>query len=195
MIVTYRQGRKNDCRKIAELNYIASEGAIEYLFHNLVPNMTAKDVLSYGLEKDVYPHSYKSTIVAENEGQIVGSALSYPAKFHCITAELKKFLSANRLDHFRSFYLSRVEGSYFLDAICVLSKYRKKGIGKSLFEHTKKKALSNGCHELSLIEFSDNKKAIKFYRENRFEQVKSIDLKPHKLIPHNEGCVLMKCAL
>ena len=78
---------------------------------------------------------------------------------------------------------------------CVYEKYRKKGIGKSLIEHTKRKALDEGYDELSLIVFSDNTNAIKFYNDNEFEYVKSIDLKPHKLIPHDGGCILMKCAL
>jgi GNAT superfamily N-acetyltransferase len=195
MNVIYRQGRKNDCREIAELDYMASEGALEYLFHNLVPNMTAAEILSNGLEQDVYPHSFRSAIVAENENQVIGVALSYPAKFHCITQELKNFLPEDRLEHFKNFYSSRVEGSYLLNAIGVHDKYRRKGIGKFLLEHTMRKALSEGYNELSLIVFSDNKNAIEFYNDNKFEYVKSIDLKPHKLIPHDGGCILMKCAL
>ena len=195
MDVTYRQGRKDDCQEIAKLDYIASEGAIEYLFHDLVPNMTATEILSNGLAQDVYPHTFKSTIVAEHEDQIIGMALSYPAKFHCITEELTDFLPEDRLNHFRDFYSSRVEGSYLLDAICVYDTYKKKGIGKALLEHTKKKALGEGYSELSLIVFSDNKNAIRFYKDNKFEHVKTIDLKPHQLIPHDGGCLLMKCAL
>ncbi|MCG8376501.1 MAG: GNAT family N-acetyltransferase, partial [Chlorobiales bacterium] len=167
--VTYRQGKKSDCREIAELDYIASDGAVEYLFHDLVPNMTAVDVVSAGLEKDVYPHTYRSTYVAENDNQVIGMALSYPAKYHCISEELENFLPEDRLDHFRDFYSSRVEGSYLLDAICVYEKYRGEGVGKSLLEHTKNKALDEGYDELSLIMFSDNKNAIKFYRDNNFE--------------------------
>lgn len=193
--VAYRQGRKNDCHEISVLDYIASDGALEYLFHDLVPNLTATELLSNGLEQDVYPHTFKSTIVAENEHGIIGMALSYPAEFHCITEELKRFLPEDRLEHFKDFYSSRVEGSYLLDAICVYDKYRGQGIGKSLLEHTKKKALDEGYNELSLIVFSDNKNAIKFYSDNKFENVKSIDLKTHPLIPHNGGCLLMKCAL
>lgn len=195
MNVTYRQGRKSDCHEIAKLDNIASGGALEYLFHDLVPNMTATELLSSSLEKDIYPHSFKSAIVAENESQVIGLALSYPAKFHCITEELTNFLPEDRLEHFKDFYSSRVEGSYLLDAISVYEKYRKKGVGKSLLEYTKKKAIDEGYKELSLIVFSDNENAIKLYKDNGFEYVKSIDLKPHELIPHEGGCILMKCAL
>ena len=195
MHVTYRQGRKSDCHEIARLDSIAAGGALEYLFHDLVPNMTATELVAGNLEQDVYPHSFKSAIVAENENQVIGLALSYPAKFHCITEELTNSLPADRLEHFRDFFSSRVEGSYLLDALSVDDKYRKQGIGKALLERTKEKALDEGYNELSLIVFSDNINAIKFYRENKFEHVKSIALKPHKLIPHDGGCSLMKCAL
>lgn len=195
MNVTYRRGTKDDCQKIAELDYIASEGAIEYLFHDLVPNMSAIQVVNNGLAQDVYPHSFRSAIVAEIEKQVVGMTLSYPAKLHRITEELKAFLPKERLEHFEDFYSSRVDGSYLLDALCVFEKHRKKGIGKSLLIKTMNKARDEGYNELSLIVFSDNQNAINFYKTNAFETVKSIKLLPHQLLPHEGGCMLMKRAL
>lgn len=192
MNVTYRQGTKSDCRSIAELDYIAAGGAVEYLFRDLVPNMTATDVLTNGLEQDEYPHTYRSAIVAEHDDQIVGLALSYPAKFHCITDELKNFLPQDRLEHFHDFFSSRVDGSYLLDAICVHEQYQRNGIGKELLEHTIRKARSEGYDTLSLIVFADNTVAINFYFNNDFERVKSIDLKRNELLPHDGGCLLMK---
>lgn len=121
--------------------------------------------------------------------------LSYPAEFHCITDDLKGFLPEKRLGHFEDYYSSRVDGSYFLDAISVYEEYRGRGIGKSLLEHTKKKALYEGYNELSLIVFSDNENAIRFYNDNKFEYVKSIELKRHELIPHTGGCLLLKCGI
>jgi hypothetical protein len=38
--IHYRQGRKEDSHRIAELDYIASGGAIEFLFHDLVPGIS-----------------------------------------------------------------------------------------------------------------------------------------------------------
>jgi len=113
MNVSYRQGNKGDCHRIAELDYIASDGAVEYLFHDLVPDKSALQLLSDGLEQDVYPHTFRSCIVAEFDQKIIGMALSYPAHFHCITDELTNFLPANRLEKFHEFYSARVEGSYF----------------------------------------------------------------------------------
>jgi hypothetical protein len=38
MNITYRTGRKEDCPKLAELVYIASDGVVEFLFHELIPH-------------------------------------------------------------------------------------------------------------------------------------------------------------
>jgi len=73
--------------------------------------------------------------------------------------------------------------------------YRQHGIGKSLLTITKEKAIHEGYTELSLIVFSDNTSAINFYHKNQFESVKHIDVAPHRLIPHEGGCILMKCLL
>lgn len=195
MNVSYREGKKEDCHRIAEFDYIASDGVVEYLFHDLIPNISAIEILSDGLEQDVYPHTYRSCIIAESNKQIVGMTLSYPAQYHCITEELINFLPLDRLERFREFYSSRVKGSYYLDAMCVDEIYQGKGIGKSLLEHTKIKAGSEGYRELSLIVFADNERAIGLYEKQGFKNVKHIKLEPHRLIPHDGGCILMNCAL
>ncbi|WP_233152880.1 GNAT family N-acetyltransferase [Motiliproteus sp. MSK22-1] len=190
--MNYRQGNKGDCCRIAELDHIASGGAVEYLFHDLIPNKSALELLSDGLEQDVYSHTFRSCIVAEFDQNIIGMALSYPAHLHCITDELTNFLPVDRLEKFHEFYSARVEGSYFLDAMCIDKAYRGLGVGKSLLEHTKSKAISEGYNELSLIVFSDNSRAIKFYKRQGFRSLRNIKLEPHKLLPHNGGCLLMK---
>ncbi|MDY6955817.1 MAG: GNAT family N-acetyltransferase [Pseudomonadota bacterium] len=191
MNLTYRHGMIGDCHRIAELDYEASDGAVEYLFRGLVPNRSALKLLSDGLQKDIYPHTFRSCIVAEADQAIVGMALSYPASFHRITDELENFLPADRLKRFHDFYSSRVEGSYFLDAMCVDESHRRLGIGKELLERTKSKASNEGYGHLSLIVFSDNVVAIDLYKNHGFKVVKNINLEPHDLLPHNGGCLLM----
>jgi ribosomal protein S18 acetylase RimI-like enzyme len=195
MNINYRQGSKGDCRRIAELDYIASDGVVEYLFRDLVPGKSALDILADGLALDVYPHTFRSSIVAQSENQVVGMSLSYPAHFHCITDELTNFLPADRLAVFHEFYASRVEGSYFLDAICVDKNCQGLGIGKALLEHTKRKAGNDGYSELSLIVFADNKRAIKLYEDEGFRRISKINLQSDELLQHDEGCLLMSVKL
>jgi len=192
MKVNYREAKKEDSYRIAELDNIASDGAIEYLFHDLIPNVSPVQIVASNLENDLYPYSYRSTIVAECDNKIVGISLSFPTKHHKITDEMQKFFPAERIEHFKNFFSTRIEGSYFLDALCVDEKYRNKGVGSELIDLTKTKAQKEGYNVLSLIVFVDNINAQRMYQRNGFEIIKNIELKPHKIIPHEGGCVLMK---
>lgn len=192
MNIRYRQGKKEDSYRIAELDNCASDGAIDYLFHGLVPGMTPIEIVASGLENDTDPHTFRNAIVAESVGKIIGMSLSFPAYYHAITDELRAFLPADRLEHFREFFSTRVEGSYFLDALCVDEQYRGRGIGSRLIELMREKAQQEGYAVLSLIVFADNISAQRLYRRSGFEIVKNIELKPHTLLPHEGGCLLMK---
>lgn len=190
--IIFRDARKEDSRRIAELDNIASEGALDFLFHGLVPGMTPVQMVANGLENDHYPHSYRSVIVAEHNSDVVGMSLSFPSRYHAITDELRSFLPPDRLEHFRDFFSSRVEDSYFLDALAVDERYRNRGIGTELVNVTAKRARKEGFKTLSLISFADNARALGLYRKIGFTMVKHIDLKPHEFIRHEGGCLLMK---
>ncbi|MGB5750554.1 MAG: hypothetical protein WBM69_26535 [Desulfobacterales bacterium] len=97
MEVSFRKGRKEDCRVLAELVSIASEGFIESLFHDIISGVTPAQVVAHNLESDKYPRSYKNTIVAESGEKIVGMALSILSHFHKITEEMKEFFPEERL--------------------------------------------------------------------------------------------------
>ena len=195
MEILYREGQKADIKILAELDYIASDGAVEFLFHDLVPGVSAVQLVASGLEQDVYPHSYGSAIVAELNHHVIGMALSFPATYHQITPEMRDFFPADRLEHFKDFFSARVDGSFFLDVLCVLTGYQHKGIGSRLIELTKSKAQTEGYNSLSLIVFADNVGAQRLYQRHGFEVVRSIELQPHSLIPHQGGCLLMRANL
>ncbi len=195
MDVTYRTGEKADSLRIAEFDYMASGGAMEFLFHDLIPDMTPVQIVAAELEGDRYPHSYKSAIVAEHHHTVIGISLSFPGKYHRITAEMKAFFPQDRLDHFKHFFSAPVADSYFLDALCVAEKFRKQGIGSHLIEQTKSKARKEGYHSLSLIAFKDNVKAQNLYQRHGFNVEGWIELPWHPLMPHDGGCVLMQAII
>lgn len=192
MKVIYREGKKEDSLRIAELDNIASDGAIEFLFHDLIPNMTPVQIVASNLNSDSYPHSYRSVIVAEYDETIIGMSLSFPGKYHKITNGMEKFFPHDRIDHFRHFFSAPVEDSYYLDALCVDKDFRNRGIGSKLIELTKSKALSEGYNSLCLLVFKENTNAQNVYKKNGFEVIDRVELLSHKLMPHEGGCVLMK---
>ena len=194
-MIKYRSAKKEDSRKLAEQINIASDGVVEYLFHDLIPGMTPVQVVAYNLENDNYPHSYKSAFGACDGDELVGMALSYPSSYHKITDEMRSFFPADRIEHLTAFYSSRVENTWFLDALCVIENHRRRGIGAKLLSLTKEKAIESGCNTLSLIVFADNTLAIPLYEHTGFEFVQKVELRGNEFIKHDDGCLLMKCEI
>ena len=193
MTLRYRPAEKADSGKLAEFINIASDGIVEYLFHDLVPGMKPVQVVAHNLENDYYPHSYRSAIVATEETDVIGMALSYPSSYHKITDGMRGFFPADRLEHLSHFYSSRIENSWYLDTLYVAENHRKRGIGMALISLTKEMAVENGFNSLSLIVFSDNTLAIPLYEGTGFEVVQKVELQGNQFIKHKDGCLLMKC--
>jgi GNAT superfamily N-acetyltransferase len=192
-VIKYRSGEKRDCAKISELINIASGGIIQYLFQDLFPGMTPVQVVAHNLENDNSPYSYRSAVVAEKENDVIGAALSFPSSYHKITDTMRNYFPADRIEHLRQFYASRIENSWLLDALCVIESHRRQGIGEKLISLTKEKAVENGCRTLSLITFADNDLAIPFYKRTGFEIVEKVELRGNEFIKHEGGCLLMNC--
>lgn len=195
MEISYRNGKNEDCAILAKLVYMASEGIIEYLFHGLIPDMTPVQTVAHNLGAENSFYSYKNAIVAEYNQNLVGASLSYPSRFHEITEEMKNFLPEDRLEHFKFFYASRVEDSLFLNALCVDEQLRGKGIGTRLITLTKNKAKEKGFKALSLMVLAANTDAQRLYARCGFKTVEAVELKSHDLIPHEGGCLLLKCEI
>ena len=195
MNINYRPAEKDDSSRIAELINIASDGVVEHLFHDLVPEMTSVQIITYNLEQDNYPYSYQSALVATDGSNVIGMALSYPSSYHKITDEMRGFFPKERLEHLSDFYSACIKNSWFLDALGVYESYRKSGIGKRLVELTKEKAKENGYESLSLIAFADNSPALGLYKVLGFHVVQEVNLKGNEFIPHRDGCLLLKCDL
>lgn len=195
MDISYRSGRKEDCEVLARLVNTASEGIIEYLFHDLNPDVTPLQMVAHNLSNENSYYSYKNAIVAEYNQNPIGVSLSYPSSFHQITEEMRNFLPEDRLEHFKSFYASRVADSLFLDALCVDGQFRGRGIGTQLISLTKQKGIDAGFNALSLMVLADNTAAQHLYVRCGFKTVKTVELNSHDLIPHEGGCLLMKCEI
>jgi ribosomal protein S18 acetylase RimI-like enzyme len=193
MSLEYRPAEKADSEKIAELINIASGGVLEYLFHDLLPEMTAVQIMAYNLEEEKYPHSYKNAIVCSDRGNVVGMAFSYPVLYHTITDEMRDFFPKDRLEHLSELYSSFASNSWYLNALGVNLDYRNKGIGTNLVNLTKDRARDKGFSILSLTAFTDNSLALALYKVLGFRVVKQFDLDGNEFIPHQGGCLLLEC--
>lgn len=191
MDILYRNGKKEDCTKIGEGIDKASGGILEFLFHGLVKNRTAGQVMADLLRNGSGNESYTNAIVAEYQNEVIGIVYSYSARFHEISDETRKFFPSDRLKFLADFYNSRVDESLFLDSIYVEEKFRGQGIGSKLIALTKQKAKENGYKQLSLMVMSDNQIARQTYERSGFKIVKHINVKEHWLIPNKGGIYLL----
>ena len=191
--LSYRPAEKADSERIAELISLASDGVVDFLFHDLIPHMTPVQMVAHNLAQDHYPHSFQSAVVALNGKDIVGMALSYPSSYHQITDEMRDFFPAERLDHLHEFYSVKIPRSWFLDALAVEPSHRRQGIGTRLIQMTQQSAKENGYRMLSLIAFRDNAPALVLYKGLGFRQITHIPLAANDYISHANGCALLTC--
>lgn len=193
--ITYRMAKSTECAALAEMINLASGGVVDFLFHDLVSEMTPVQVIAGNLARVGPAHSYQNTHVAVCRDRIVGMALAFAADHHYIGADMRSFFPAERLAHMEDFYNARVEGSLLLDALCVAEGFRQRGIGNHLIEQVKARAMTSGYESVSLIVFADNTAAIGVYRRQGFDAVRAVALAPHARILHEGGCLLMNCKL
>ena len=196
MTITYRTGQKKDCPRLAEFVYIASDGVVEFLFHDLIDGISPIQMVTHNLAKDAGYYIYKNTIVAEEEDSgAVGVSFYYPASEHVISDEMRTFFPEDRLAHLKHILSGRVENSLYIDTLCVDENYRGNGIGAELISLTKDKAAKEGYNAVSLIALADNTDAHRFYYRCGFKIVSHVAMEPHDLIPHEGGAYLMSCRL
>ena len=195
MNITYRDGRKEDCPKLAELIYIASDGVVEFMFHELIAGTSPVQIVAQNMARDPDHHSYRDTIVAEFEQKVIGMALFYHSRHHAISEEMKAFIPAERLEHLKHILTERVENSLYIDTLCVDENFRGNGVGGELISLTQQKALEQGFKSLSLIALADNTNAHRLYYRCGFEIVSHVEMEAHELIPHEGGAYLMRCLL
>jgi len=195
MNITYRTGRAEDCLKLAEFIYIASDGVVEFLFRDLIPGRSPQQIVAHNIDKDTGHYTYKNTVVAEDGRNVVGVSFFYPSRYHLISKEMRQFFPEDRLEHLKHVLSGRVENSLYLDTLCVDEKFRGNGIGAKLISMTKKKAAEEGYNALSLIALADNTNAHRLYYRCGFEIASHVEMAAHELIPHEGGAYLMCCNL
>lgn len=195
MNITYREGYREDCPKVAEFVYIASDGVVEFLFRDLIPGRSPQQIVANNLAKDTGHYTYKNTLIAEKGRNVVGVSFFYPSRYHVISDEMRQFFPEDRLEHLKHVLSVRVENSLYLDTLCVDEKFRGNGVGGKLISLTKKKAAEDGFIALSLIALADNTNAQRLYYRWGFKIVSKVEMAAHELIPHEGGAYLMCCLL
>lgn len=190
--ITYRMARPDDSRDIARFMCIAGGGIYEFLFDDLLPFVTAADVLSGGIGGEHYPISYRNCCVASvgDDGGIVAAANVFPADM--LKEDNYLFFGSERHNHIRPMLELQDWGSMFLNSLAVSDAHRGSGIGAKLLGWAEARTLEAGYDRLSLHVWADNIAAVKFYVARRFVQVGIARIPPHPRLPHIGGSILMR---
>jgi ribosomal protein S18 acetylase RimI-like enzyme len=193
--ITYRMARPDDSRDIARFMCIAGGGIYEFLFDNLIPFVTAVDMLSSGIGGEHYPISYRNCRVASlgYDGGIVAAANVFPADM--LRENSYVLAGSERHNHIRPMLELQDWGSMFLNSLAVSDAHRGSGIGAKLLSWAEARTAEAGYNRLSLHVWADNISAVNFYKARRFVQVGIAEIPSHPRLPHNGGSILMRHAI
>jgi ribosomal protein S18 acetylase RimI-like enzyme len=177
---------------VAELICQAGGGLYEFLLDDLIPFMSARDIVAWGVEIKSSPFSYENCCVAAaaTSNRIVGVANVFPAKL--VNRDAYSFLGSDRLDLIRPMLELQDWESMLLNAIAVADGYRGRGVGRQLMNWAESYTLRSGLKRLSLHVWADNTEAIRLYRSLGFLERGIAKIASHPRLPHRGGSILMR---
>lgn len=193
--IVYRMARPEDRRDVARLMSIAGGGVYEFLFDDLIPFVTAIDLLSGGIGGERYPISYRNCRVAAlgPDGDIVAAANAFPADL--LREDHFVLLGSERHNHIRPMLELQDWGSMFLNCLAVDDAHRGLGVGAALLAWAESLTAAAGYDRLSLHVWADNISAVNFYEARHFVRIGLADIPAHPRLSHTGGSILMRHAI
>jgi ribosomal protein S18 acetylase RimI-like enzyme len=190
MHISCRLARQTDAREIAKLFRISADGYADYTWSKYAKS--EEDLLDVGdarFSRENTEFSYQNCILAENAGMIVGLLHSYPL-YACSDIE-KEGESENADPVFRPFIGMEVAHTLYIPGLAIHKDWRGQGIGSLLLGEAHRRAQVFNLKKLSLICFSSNSMALRFYQRHGFSILKETSLVPHPLILATGKALLM----
>ena len=183
--VIFRAARKTDCRMIAKLYSISSDGVADYIWTTLAgPGESILDVGQRRYEREGTPFSYENCTIVEVDGGIAGMLIAFP--MHVDPNE------PGTDDPVLAPYAKLEEdNSYYICGIAILLPFRGRGIGSALLQRAEKDAVSRGYDKTSLIVFEENRGAKRLYDRFGYAEVARAAIVTHPLIHHSGDAILM----
>lgn len=185
--VLFRPARKEECRTIARLYSISSDGLSDYIWTTLAgPGEDILDVGEKRYSNEDLLFSYKNCLVAEHYGEIIGMLVAFPMH------PPENPGAASEIDPVLVPYtILEKDQSYYIMGVAVFPEYRGKGIGTRFLELAAGKALEYGLPQLSLIVFEQNEGAKRLYERHGFYEIMREEVVPHELIHYTGYALLM----
>lgn len=190
--ITYRPALREESRAIADLICQAGGGLYEFLLDDLIPLLTARDIVAWGVGMEASPLSYENCWVAAAASRVVGMINIFPADL--INKENHYPGGSDRFELIRPMLELQAWGSMLLNAVAVIDGYRGRGIGEQLISWAETYTLKSGLTRLSLHVWADNNEAIRLYKSVGFVELGVAEVAPHPRLLHR-GSILMQKSL
>ncbi len=184
----------SDCLQLASYINESCEGAIDYLFGGGNKKPSALEMMAKQLKHETH-YSFANSITANQGGDMIGMALSFPAQGLIMGDALKQYYSQQQLRYIQYFVENKLADSWHLDALCVKDDCRSQGVGAALLDHVKNDARKYEFKELEVFVFASNTRAIEFYERNQFVRRAEIDTYDHEFLASRSPLLLMSAEL
>ena len=181
--ISIRPAVKSDCRTIAELYRISSDGVAEYIWTKLAePGEELLDVGQRRYERESSVFSYRNCRMVECDAITAGMLIAFPMVIDNEYVESDPVLVP----------YSRLEeaDSYYICGMAVFPQFRGRGIGTRLLQLAEQQAREYQLSKLSLIVFEQNEGALRLYERSGYREKAHEPVVPHPLI-HFEGRALL----
>jgi len=189
--VVLRPARPGDCRRIAELFRISSDGVADYIWSTLQADYPGASLIEIGARRYARENtafSYQNCLVAERDGAVIAMLHAYliaPSDGPGADADVDPVL--------RPYAELEAPGSLYISGIAVAPEWRGRDLGTRLLAAARERAQRLGCRALSLICFAQNTGARRLYEREGFTVVERRDIVPHPMI-HGTGEALLMTA-
>lgn len=179
---TIRPAVREDCRAIAALFAMGSEGLAEYLWSAIAePGENPIEAGARRCLRTGVTFSFENCLIADRAGTAIGL-------LHLVAMDEAPSGPAEPIEPaLRPFFALRDVGSLYISALIVDPRYRGCGLGTRLLDRAEQQARVLRLPRLSLVVLQHNERAMRFYRRAGFREVDRRELAPHPAVPHWTG--------
>ena len=180
-----RPAHKSECRTIAELYRISSDGVADYIWSKMAA--PGQDILEVGQQRyarEGTPFSYENCTLALSGGAIAGMLVAFPMHIDPDAGEEEDPVLA-------PYARLEADNSYYICGMALFPPFRGQGTGSRFLAHAESAAVRLGLPRLSLIVFEQNAGAKRLYDRQGFLTVAREPVVPHPLIHFTGDALLM----
>lgn len=187
-----RPARREDCRTIARLFQISSDGVADYLWSRFdCPGLSLLEIGAQRYIRDNAAFSWRNCQLAVRDGRTVGMLHSFAVPERGTERHGHPGAGRDRdavLQPYRELVLP---GSLYVCALAVFPEHRGQGIGGRLLAAAHQRARSEGHPSVSAILFEGNRGAMRLCEREGYRTVARREIVPHPMIAHRGDAVLM----